>query len=313
MMDFHEKKPNTLFPRSAWEHTTQNAPRSSSSGKCDARELCGGRGASTACVPTRSVGTRVALSLAGLCAVLFLPSFGGCRWTVDLELAQKYQAAQQAFDDARTPEDFAKTAALCQEIIDRGGTSGAVLYNQGNAWMRAGRPGRAIAAYRQAQRYLPRDPYLKHNLSIARGFNAPATRRPVIETVLFWQNWLSYPEKFHLAAAAALATFAVAATGLFVARRTLRRVALVGLALTGILALSAAYDWNRFDNTRHGVVVLPQTVARKGNAVGYEPAFNEELPEATEFQVIQRRGDWLLIRLPGGGEGWIEEKAAVIY
>ena len=29
------------------------------------------------------------------------------------------------------------------------------FYNQGNAWMRAKQPGRAIAAYRQAQRYRP--------------------------------------------------------------------------------------------------------------------------------------------------------------
>ena len=272
----------------------------------------GGRGASTECVPTRSVGTRVALSLAVLCAAL-LPCLGGCRGTVDLESARKFQAAQQAFDDARTPEDFAKVAALYQEIIDRHGVSGAALYDQGNAWMRAEQPGRAIAAYRRALRYLPRDPYLNHNLSIARGFDAPETRRPVIETILFWQNWLSYLEKFYLAAAAALATFAVATIGLFVARRTLRRITYAGLVLTGILALSAVYDWNRFDNTPHGVVIVPETVARKGNAVGYEPAFNEELPEATEFQVIERRGDWLLIRLPGGGEGWIEEKAAVTY
>ncbi len=242
-----------------------------------------------------------------------MPLVGGCLETVNLHAAQKLQAAQQAFDEARTPADFAAAAALYQEIIDSHGVSGAVLYDQGNAWMRAGQPGRAIAAYRQALRYLPRNPYLIHNLSVARGFDAPTTRRPVIETILFWQNWLSYPEKFYLAALAALATFAVATLGLFVARRTLRRVAWVGLVLTGVLALSAAYDWNRFDNTLHGVVIAPQTVARKGNGVDYEPAFKEKLSETTEFRVLERRGDWLLIRLPGGGEGWIEEKAAVTY
>ena len=53
----------------------------------------------------------------------------------------------------------------------------AVLYNQGNAWMRAGATGRALAAYRQAQRYRPRDPYLAANLQnalAASGRNAAA-------------------------------------------------------------------------------------------------------------------------------------------
>ena len=61
---------------------------------------------------------------------------------------QKFQAAQQAFDDARKPEEFAKAAMLDQEILDRWGLSGPVLYNQGNAWMQAGQPGRAVASYR---------------------------------------------------------------------------------------------------------------------------------------------------------------------
>ena len=79
------------------------------------------------------------------------------------------------------------------------------------------------------------------------------------------------------------------------------------------MAFSAAYDWQRFDNTRHGVVIQAQTIARKGNGPSYEPAFEEPLGEATEFRLAEQRGDWLLIRLPGGGEGWIEQKAAVTY
>jgi hypothetical protein len=245
--------------------------------------------------------------------LLALALFGGCGQSTDFELVQKFQAAQQAFDDARKPEEFAKVATLDQEILDRWGPSGPVLYNQGNAWMRAGQPGRAVASYRLAQRYLPRDPCLEANLVSALGSDAPPVRRPVIQTILFWQNWLSYPEKFYLGAAFALATFAVAAGWQFTGRRWLRHIAWIGLALTGVMAFSAAYDWQRFDNTRHGVVIQSQTIARKGNGAAYEPAFKEPLAEATEFRVVEPRGDWLLIRLPGDGEGWIEQKAAVTY
>ena len=80
-----------------------------------------------------------------------------------------------------------------------------------------------------------------------------------------------------------------------------------------VFAFSAGYDWFRFDATQHGVVIQPQTIARKGNAASYEPAFNKPLPEATEFRLMERRGDWLLVRLPDGNEGWIEERAAVVF
>ncbi len=202
---------------------------------------------------------------------------------------------------------------MYQEMIDDGAVSGAVFYNQGNAWMRAKQPGRAIAAYRQAQRYLPRNPYLDANLQYALGPGASA-HRPIFETILFWQNWLGYPEKFYAAAAAALLTFCFAIIMLFTSRHRLwRRLVLAGAAITALMIISAAYDWYRFDYVVRGVITQADVVARKGNAESYEPALNEKLSEGTEFRLLERRGDWLLIRLPGGQEGWIDQRAAVTY
>lgn len=245
-------------------------------------------------------------------AMMSLTFFGGCGRAVDAELAQKFLVAQQTFDNAKQPDDFAKAAMLDQEILDDWGPSGAVFYNQGNAWMQAGQPGRAVAAYRQAQRYSPRVQFLDANLATALG-DAQAARRPILETILFWQNWLSYAEKFYLTAIAAVLVFALGVVMLFVSGRWLRRLAWAGLTFLAIFALSAGYDWYRFDATQHGVVIQSQTIARKGNAASYEPAFNKPLPEATEFRLVERRGDWLLVRLPDGNEAWIEDRAAVVY
>lgn len=238
----------------------------------------------------------------------------GCGSNVELELLQKFQAAQQAFDKAQSPEDFRKVAASYREILDRGGKCGAVYYNQGNAWMRAGCPGRAIAAYRQANRYRPNDPFLEANLRYALAAEAvPAGRRPVVEYLLFWQNWLGYPAKFYLATAAAGVTFILAVLALFAARKLFSRLAVAGLVLTALLAFSAGYDWYRFDHVIRGVIAQNDVVARKGNAESYQPAFTDPLGEGTEFRVLHRRRDWLLIRLDGGQEGWIEDDKAVVY
>lgn len=247
-------------------------------------------------------------------AWLLLLTVFGCSRAPDLDVSRTFQQAQETFDKAATPEDFLKAASLYQRILDRGVVSGAVLYNQGNAYMRAGHRGRAIAAYRQAQRYRPRDPYLDANLRSALGGDtSPAGRRPLIAYLLFWQDWLSYPEKFTLLGLAALLTFTGGLVGLLLRRRRWRRAAVVGLAVTLVLALSAGYDWYRFDRTVRGVIVVPKATARKGNATSYEPAFTEPVVEGTEFHLLDRRGAWLLIRLPAGPEGWVKEDEAVVY
>jgi hypothetical protein len=178
--------------------------------------------------------------------------------------------------------------------------------------MRANQPGRAIAAYRQAQRYLPRDPHLEENLREALKAD-PEAHRPILETILFWQNWLSYPEKFYLATAVILWTIVLAAALLFVRRKILKRLVLGFSAIALLAVFSALYDTWRFEGVLHGVTVEADVVARKGNAESYEPALTGNLSEGTEFRLLDRRPNWLLIRLPAGQEGWIAEKSAVLY
>ena len=68
----------------------------------------------------------------------------GCGRPLDLDSARVFQEAEQTFSQAKSPDDYLKAAAMYQEILDRGYVSGAVLYNQGNALMRAGQRGRRL-------------------------------------------------------------------------------------------------------------------------------------------------------------------------
>ena len=88
---------------------------------------------------------------------------------------------------------------------------------------------------------------------------------------------------------------------------------LAGLALSLVLIVSAGYDWYRYQWNVHGVIVQKQTIVRKGNAESYEPALTTALEEGAEFDLVERRGDWMLIRLPGEQEGWVPDRAAVLY
>jgi tetratricopeptide (TPR) repeat protein len=246
--------------------------------------------------------------------LLLLAILPGCGRSIDARQADQFQAAQKAFDAAAKPEEFVTAAAMYQELLDPPNRfiSGEVYYDLGNAWMRAKKPGRAIAAYRQAERYLPRDPHLEENLLEALKAD-PDAHRPILETIVFWQNWFSYPEKFYAATGAIAATLLLATAFLFRPDRMLKRLVLGMAAIALVAVLSALYDAWRFDYIVHGVTVEAEVVARKGNAESYEPAWTENLPEGTEFQLLDRRPSWLLIRLAGGQEGWISEKVAVVY
>ena len=251
--------------------------------------------------------------VAALCLIAGSALLSGCGRALDYESARIFQYAEKTFATAKMPDDFLKAAALHQELLDRGLVSGAVLYNQGNAFMRAGQRGRAIAAYRQAERYLGRDSLLEANLLYALGNQPAVRRRPLLEHVLFWQDWVSYPKKFPLAAVGVGLTFSLAIASLFVRRPLLTRLTLTGLLISFLLIFSVAYDWYRYEGKFHGVVVKNEIIMRKGNTETYEPVLTAPLEEGTEFVLVERRNEWLLIRLVGNQEGWVPERSAVIY
>lgn len=237
----------------------------------------------------------------------------GCGRAPGPEELRLFVKAQDTFDQAVSRDDYLRAAAMYQEILDRGFHSGAVLYNQGNALMQAGQRGRAIAAYRQAMRYRARDPYLEANLRSALGGGSERARRSLVEYLLFWQDWLSYPEKFRLLAALAVLAAGLGLAAIALRRRRITQLALGCLSVALAIAVSAGYDWYRYDGLQHGVVTTAKLTARKGNSTSYQPALTAPLDEGTEFVVIERRGDWLLVRLPAGQEGWLEERGVVTY
>jgi len=249
----------------------------------------------------------------------------GCGSAPDLELSRKFQAAQQAFQQAASVEDFARVAQQYEQISGATFASGAVLYNQGNAWMRADETGRAIAAYRQALRYRPRDPYLTANLhsalTSAGGQSiALSAGSPIAGYVFFWQHWLSYPEKFLLTTCLLAATLMtlllsqVAGGWKRVQRQILwRRLSFALAAACLLAAASTCWDWYRFDQTTYGVVVADQAVARKGNSETYEAAFNHPLSVGTEFVVLEQRKDWLHIAVGDSATGWLRRRDVQTY
>lgn len=229
----------------------------------------------------------------------------------DLDPVALFQRTEEEFLAARSPKDYRRVAARYQELLENGYVCGAVLYNQGNAYLRAGERARAIAAYRHAQRYLPRDPHLEANLRFALGENVTSTI-PLFERLFFWQNWLSYPEKIPLAMILTALTLIGAWVAQITGHAPISRLVAVGVLFSLLTMISATYDWYRFEYQRHGILTEAVT-ARKGNADSFEPAFTQPLPESTECLLLEERDEWLRLRFGDGLEGWVRRGSVVLY
>ncbi|MDR2115119.1 MAG: hypothetical protein LBP87_01935 [Planctomycetaceae bacterium] len=246
--------------------------------------------------------------------------FIGCSRSPDEHWVQMFLEAQEAFEQAEKlpaaeqPKEFYRVATMFQSVIDQGVESGAIYYNLGNAWLRAEEPGRAIAAYYLAQRYLPLDPYIASNKQIALGnsvVSEPAT--PIIEHIFFWQNSIGCREKVIFSVLLAVTAFISGIIYYFVRYRWLRCLAVILLVFTLIAVCSTGYDWYRYEWTRHAVVAVENAVPRKGNSEQYEPVFTTPVPFGTVIVILDERNDWTRLHFSSGQDGWLPKNQIIEF
>ena len=249
-----------------------------------------------------------------LLLLLFAFAAIGCGTEPSPAQRLRFDEAERAFQEAETVDDYLLVAGTYQEISDSGLSSATVLFNQGNAFMQARQPGRAIASYRQALRLSPTDSAIHSNLQTAlRESGGSDPSGGWIQRVLFWQNWIGYAAKFQLATAFAVLTSLCLIFARLRANRSLRTCGVVLLTCSVVAVTSAVYDWYRFEHQVSGVVVSSEVVARKGNDKSYEPAFTASLREGAEFRVLETRGDWVRVLVFDTGEAWLPLDSVFTY
>jgi tetratricopeptide (TPR) repeat protein len=221
--------------------------------------------------------------------------------------------ALELFDSAKTQTDYRESAALLESLLKGGFLNGAVYYNLGNAYFRAGEYGRAIAAYRKAKPYRPRDSYLEANLrqalAVAPG-RLPESPPPWWKHVLFWSGWLSFPEKVYGAFAGFLLAALAACAALLFRRPWAYWCSAAVVLISSVLSIDASLAYAETVWSRHSVVTQ-ETTARKGIGKDYEPAFDQPLKDGAEFTVLSENGDWIFGHFEGIGDGWLRREHTV--
>ncbi len=232
--------------------------------------------------------------------------------------------AEAAFEQARSildadpPDTKAADAALDESIaagralLELGIVNASIHRNIGTAYMLRGDLGRAIAAFRRAERIDPTDHRVRESLAAARArvrtAVAPGTRSRVEDALLFWRGRV--PRGTLLAVG--LAGWSIGWLGAML-RLFTRRGAGASLAgaVVAAITLGSLLAEHTIDAMNPGAVIVQENVTgyRGPSESVYTPTFEEPIHTGVEAVIIEQRDGWARLRLRSGAETWVPDDA----
>ena len=209
--------------------------------------------------------------------------------------------AAKAYDENRLPDAIAGWESLVAE----GQNQPETLFNLGNAYYRNGNLGKAILAYRRAQRLAPRDPDIRANLGFAAqsaGIELPA-RKPLATLLLDFSRaeWLGFGAVCFWLLAGALAVWIAWPR----ARFAVRPAAAVLSALL-LLALAGLGLHRNLERVPEGVVMSTGQKVLSSPLETATPLL--AVPEGAIVRMRESRGNWIEVEL-GETRGWLPAAA----
>ena len=222
-------------------------------------------------------------------------------WAQDADLSDLARAGVELYEI----QDYDGAVQVFEQAVVMGARDPVLYYDLAVAYMRTGRPALAVLNYRRSLALDPSDPDAASGLEEARsaldGVRPPPA--PILERVS--ASVMGAVPAPLIAVAAVVASLLVAVLwGVF---RTARRRRLrLGAAYTAVLlVLVAAFAATMvFSHAGRddGDAVLPRATALySGPGPGYVELLT--VPAGAEVSVVNRREDWVRLRLPPGDYG----------
>jgi tetratricopeptide (TPR) repeat protein len=237
------------------------------------------------------------LLVAGTCLMVFAPARAA-------DPREAFDAAARLYERGQ----YKEAAAAYDALLANGVRTPSVLFNQGNAWLKAGSIGRAIASYRQAWRLAPRDREIHKNLLLART-RVEGARWPAGGWIERTLAWLRPNEWGILAIAVCWLGGGLLVLGELWARARPHATRWAWpWALTALLTTAAAVVTG-MSAQRPMAVMIVETSARYGPLTEAQSAFT--LPDGAELLVTDEKDGWLEIRDSSGRSGWVAARDVV--
>jgi tetratricopeptide (TPR) repeat protein len=193
-----------------------------------------------------------------------------------------------------------------EQVLHRNGFSAPVLFNLGNAWLRVGKPARAILDYERALVLAPGSAAIEANLATAqqRAGLAPTAVRPWLGVARYFSfdtyAWAGLGAIWVLCAALVL----LCLNG--TARRLARPLILAAALMLCVSADAAALCWS--DLNRAVVVEGPAALHL---APAISAAASGTLREGEVVWLQQQYAGFNFVRTADGRTGWVSADAAI--
>lgn len=218
------------------------------------------------------------------------------------------EAAEKAYDSKK----YKEAVASYEKLVKDGYKSYQLYFNLGNAYYRNNELGKAIYYYELARKINPNDEDVRINLGIAsaktidkidskENFFITAVKTNLLSsfTTTTWA-WFTI---IALIAAALLFFIFVNSSNILIKRICFlfSIVFLIAFASTYFLGYSAlnAKVENKF-------AIITSKEIKVMNEPTLSASVKFSLHEGTKIRVVENNGDWLLIKLDNGNEGWLK-------
>lgn len=207
---------------------------------------------------------------------------------------------------------YAQAVEAFERFLQLGPDNASAHYNLGNALLRNGELGRAIASYRRARARAPRDEDIRANLQFARTSARDALEvpdaGPVVRTLAFWHFSFSTVERTWLAVVGSVFFWLGLAVARVEKQRGGSRAGLTVAAVAGLLLVATAGSLavERWHGERVAVVLPAEVDAHA--APRAEAVVRFKLHAGSEVRLTGENPGWVLIELPDGERGWLEER-----
>lgn len=221
------------------------------------------------------------------------------------DISAGFDAANKLYEEGK----FSEAASAYENLVQSGSVSSALYFNLGNACFKSGQLGRAVAAYRDAERLSPRDAELRANLQFVRSQVQGPTLSPTraqrwlasltinewakLTAVVFWL-WLS------------LLVLIQFRPGL---KQPLRNLLWSGGIATLIVGACLATAWA--NKSIPAAIVISRDALVHNGPLDEAPG-RTTVHDGAELGVLDTKNDWVEIRLDGNRTGWLKRDQVVL-
>lgn len=218
------------------------------------------------------------------------------------------QKAETAYDAKK----YKEAIASYEQLINDGFKSYELYFNLGNAYYKNNELGKAIYYYELARKAEPNDEDVRINLGIASA--------KTIDKIDAKENFFISAVKTNLLSSFSTKTWAwfsilslmIACVLFFVfvnsSRLLLKRVSFLVaclLTISFVITYSLGYSALQSKSTnKFGIILSREVRVMNEPTVSASTKFN--LHEGTKIRVVKTNGDWVLIKLDNGNEGWLK-------